>query len=112
MDKNKINALQSDNAQFNGYISQMMSKKSQYDSIKKKCDNVYNISMKTQKWSVLFKEITLLIPYDTVITNIETISSNNMNDDTKANSQVKNIGSDSKQSASQSTSASGGIKGF
>lgn len=70
----KIKDLEDVNFQYESSISSISGMQSNFDEIQKSVESIYNISDKSTKWSNIIESIAFHLPYDSVLTSIESIS--------------------------------------
>lgn len=70
----KIDELKNGISEYESAISQISSMQAGYNDILESVDAVYNISDKSTKWSVIVESIAEQLPYDSVLTSIQSVT--------------------------------------
>lgn len=76
----KLKDLEDANFQYESSISSISGMQSNFEEIQKSVESIYNISDKSTKWSNVIESIALQLPYDSVLTSIESISEEELKD--------------------------------
>lgn len=76
----KIKDLADANSQYESSISSISGMQSNFEEIQKSVESIYNISDKSTKWSNIIESIALQLPYDSVLTSVESISEEELQD--------------------------------
>lgn len=76
----KIKDLEDVNSQYESSISSISGMQSNFDEIQKSVESIYNISDKSTKWSNIIESIAFHLPYDSVLTSIESITEEELNE--------------------------------
>lgn len=104
VNQKKIEVLEVENQKFESAIGELEKKQKEYNSQKTNVDNIYNLSDKPTKWSSIIQKISEQLPYDSTLTDVETITSSEMNEATKSANNSSNTTTNSNQNNTSNNS--------
>lgn len=79
LNKQRIASLEVENNTYLTSLSTLEGQQAEYLKQKANADNIYNISDKPTKWSSIIESIATQLPYDTVLTSVETTTADTIN---------------------------------